>query len=73
MSYAIPKRLSEKDAAEFLGIKVQTLQNWRQARTAPPYYKVGGKIIYDLREVEQWMEARRVPTASDRILVPASA
>lgn len=64
MSYQLPKRLTEREAAGFLGVKSQTLQNWRQAGSAPPFYRIGAKIIYDLRELQEWMAERRVETAS---------
>ena len=60
MSYQLPKRLTEREAAAYLGIKSQTLQNWRQAGSAPPFYRVGAKIIYDENELREWMLVRRV-------------
>jgi DNA-binding transcriptional regulator YiaG len=64
MNYELPRRLTEKEASAYLGIKSQTLQNWRQADKAPPFYRIGGKIIYDLRELQEWMQERRQPAGA---------
>jgi predicted DNA-binding transcriptional regulator AlpA len=52
--------LSDKQAAQFLGLKQGTLISWRVRGVGPPFYRLGGKLIYyresDLRE---WVEARR--------------
>jgi predicted site-specific integrase-resolvase len=61
MSYLLPKRLTEREAASYLGIKSQTLQNWRQiGRSTPPFYRIGAKIVYDENELREWMLVRRV-------------
>ena len=53
-------RLTQREAAEFLGISYQTLRNWRcQRRPAPPCYVIGAKVVYKLADLEDWMEARR--------------
>jgi predicted site-specific integrase-resolvase len=57
------RRLDSSEAADFLGVLPATLANWRYAGRSPAFYRVGGKIIYDLKELEQWLEERRsVPT-----------
>jgi helix-turn-helix protein len=72
-SYQMPRRFTEREGAEFLGIQYQTLKNWRAASQGPAFYRVGTKIVYSEKDLTEWMDARRVPTASDRILVSASA
>jgi hypothetical protein len=56
-----PRRLSEREAAQFLGqVNVRTLQNWRLRGTGPTYIKLGKRVAYDLRDLEAFVDAGRV-------------
>lgn len=49
-------------------ISPRTLERWRWRRTGPAYVKLGGKIVYDLNDVEAYERSQRaeiVMTASD--------
>ena len=37
--------LNEKQASEFLQLKPQTLQGWRQKGDGPPFVKIGGRYV----------------------------
>ena len=41
-------------AAEFLGVPVQTLYAWRKKRTGPPAARVGRHLRYDPAAVRAW-------------------
>lgn len=56
-------RLSERDAASFLGITQRTLQDWRLNRRGPAYIKLGRRIAYDRTDLEQFLAANRVEPA----------
>jgi hypothetical protein len=43
---ALDQAFGEKDTAELLGVAVQTLRNWRCQRRGPAYCKLGRKIVY---------------------------
>ncbi|HOK32537.1 MAG TPA: helix-turn-helix domain-containing protein [Limnochordia bacterium] len=53
--------LTEREAAEFLGISPITLRQWRWRlyREGPPWYMVGRNVRYDLDELDRWLETRR--------------
>ena len=53
-------KLSTSDAAKYLGIKTRTLYNWRHLRKGPPYYLVGGKPVYDSKDLDKYLDDRRV-------------
>lgn len=53
-------RLSERDAASFLGITQRTLQSWRLERRGPAYIKLGRRIAYDRADLEQFLTANRI-------------
>ena len=48
------------EAAEYLTATRQTLDNWRYAKAGPPYYRIGGRVVYHLDDLRAWVEARRV-------------
>lgn len=48
-----------RGAAERIGLKAQTLENWRSIGGGPPYYKLGARVVYDDFEVDAWMQLRR--------------
>lgn len=52
-----PERMTSIQAAEFLGVKEQTLRLWRHEgrETSPPFTRIGGKVIYKQSSLEAWM------------------
>jgi len=53
--------VSEREAAEVLGVAPGTLAVWRcTRRVALPYRKFGAAVRYSLRELEQFADASRV-------------
>jgi len=51
-------RLSQKEAAELLGITVQSLIKWKKKKLIP-FYQIGRSIFYSKRELLQ--QARKNP------------
>ena len=54
------KLLNSKEAAEFLGLKVQTLHNWRFIGKNLDYIKVGRLCMYEMDELERFITESRV-------------
>lgn len=50
-------------AAEYLGYAEQTLVNWRSLGEGPPYVKPGGRVRYDVRKLDRWLDNRTVGAA----------
>lgn len=48
-----------RSTAERMGVKRKTLDNWRCAKKGPPFYRIGGRVVYDDDEVERWLAERR--------------
>jgi hypothetical protein len=59
-NYSRPPRVSEK-----LDVTLGTLANWRTKRVGPPFYRVGGLILYDDDEIDQWVARGRQITGND--------
>ena len=47
-------------AAEFLGLKPQTLRNWRTMSKGPDYSKAGRAIRYHLEDLVRFMAENKV-------------
>jgi hypothetical protein len=64
MSMAIDDaRLTPEELAARWRVSVDTLRNWRSARTGPAYQKIGRKIAYTLADVQSWELKRTVQSA----------
>jgi hypothetical protein len=49
-------RLSRADAAKFLGLKSKTLACWKSQGVGPRSVAVGGRIFYQLLELERFRD-----------------
>lgn len=55
------KRLrSTKEVADYLGVAIQTVYNWRHQRKGPDYVMVGGKPMYEDEAIDRYLNANRV-------------
>jgi hypothetical protein len=55
--------VSTRELSEIWGVPESTLRYWRCAETGPPYVKLGGRIKYDLADVERYVRAnKRMPS-----------
>jgi hypothetical protein len=59
--YFTPAELVERYEGK---ITVRTLANWRSAGTSPPFTKVGGRILYPVKELFEWERKRTVQSTS---------
>ena len=50
--------LTADEAAEYLGVSLQTLYGWRWKRVGPRAAKVGRELRYRLRDIEAWLDAQ---------------
>ncbi len=55
--------VSTKELSEIWGVPESTLRYWRSAEIGPTYVKLGGRIKYDLADVEHYVRAnKRMPS-----------
>lgn len=52
--------LNEHEVARITGRSVYTLRNDRSLHRGFPYVKISGSVRYSLRDVMDWIEARKV-------------
>lgn len=55
-------KLSNKEAAIYLGVKENTLEVWRCKHKGPRYSKIGSRVLYDVDDLEEFFKARSVDT-----------
>ncbi len=56
------KKLNTDEAAEFLGVKPNTLEVWRTKKKGPKYSKIGSRVLYDINDLETYFAAQSVHT-----------
>ena len=57
--------LNRTEAAHFLGISRRTLEKWAVTGDGPPFYKLGGRVLYDQSDLEDWIASKRRLSTSD--------
>ena len=63
-----PPSLTERPAAEYLGLSVRTLQKRRFEGQGPSYLKIGRSVRYRLEDLDAFLEAHRInPTQAGRV------
>lgn len=56
--------LSEKQTAEYIGLSVKTLQRMRANGNGMPFIKAGARVLYDINDLDHYMNARKVQSTS---------
>lgn len=49
-------------AANYLGVTVDTLSKWRSRKIGPCYYKVGRRVQYLIADLDDWRERQKILT-----------
>lgn len=52
--------LDRKQAAEYLGVKFNTLTSWVSQKKGPPFYKTGKAVRYKVEDLNAFLEKYRV-------------
>lgn len=52
--------LSTPQAATMLAVSESTLQRYRITNEGPPYIKVGNRVRYDIKDLEDWVESKKI-------------
>lgn len=48
--------ISVDELADYLGVSVATLYQWRYRREGPPGFRVGRHVRYRWTDIEEWIE-----------------
>lgn len=66
------RKRSNNEAAEFLGVKPNTLEIWRCKNIGPRYSKIGRRVLYDIADLQEFFESRRIETMESSSLKKTS-
>ena len=61
-----PRYLRTPEAALYLGLSGRTLEKHRTYGTGPTYRKVGGRVLYTVRDLEDWSAAGERKSTRDK-------
>jgi len=62
------KLLTTKQAAEFLGLSFNTLNQWRNLKRGPRFIKIGKSVRYSTDELQGYIEQKTRESTSRRNL-----
>ena len=54
----LPALLTVREVAAYLGVHDKTVYAWVE-RGSIPHYKIGGRVRFDIAQVQQWLCSRR--------------
>jgi predicted DNA-binding transcriptional regulator AlpA len=57
--------LRTQEAARFIGLSYRTLEKYRISGTGPKYSKIGGRIVYAVSDLREWVELGAKRSTSD--------
>lgn len=57
--------LNRSRAAEYLGLKTKTLDNWRSTGRGPRYLKLGARVLYPQAELDAFKAANLRQSTSE--------
>jgi predicted DNA-binding transcriptional regulator AlpA len=52
-----PRFVRTPEAARLLGLSPRTLEKHRCDGTGPVYHKLGGRVVYTIADIEEWIDA----------------
>lgn len=58
---SIAPKLTIKQATAYLGLSPKFLYELRRGHNGPPYYQFRRKVLYPLKDLEEWRDRHRVP------------
>ncbi|WP_417850172.1 helix-turn-helix transcriptional regulator [Thalassoglobus sp.] len=66
-TFTAPIKLSRADAASYIGVTKPTLATWASLGKGPKFVKVGSKVFYLQRHLDEYLESRATNCSSSLI------
>ncbi len=68
MSQTIVERrlMTRPEAAEYLRLSHKTLARWAWAGKGPAFIMAGGKVLYDVADLDAWLDGQRRYSTSEQ-------
>lgn len=65
-TYLPDELLTEHQVAEYLGMSVKTIRNWRWSGRGPNHCRLSPKLVrYEFSQIRAWVESKRRTSTSD--------
>jgi predicted DNA-binding transcriptional regulator AlpA len=61
------RRLRTPAAADYVGYSKSTLEKKRLSGDGPTFIRLGRAVVYDTRDLDTYLDARRATSTSDRL------
>jgi len=61
---SVKKWMGVKETAEYLGVEPSTIYHYTHNRKIP-FYRLGGKLRFKVKDLDEFIEKHRVPTADE--------
>jgi excisionase family DNA binding protein len=58
-------RLTVRETASYTRLTKSTLDQWRTAGKGPRFIKAGRKVLYDVADLDRWLEAHKQQSTAD--------
>ncbi len=65
LAQQIRKRLNVRNAADYVGLSKSYLDKARSAGGGPKYIKLGNRVVYDLNDLDAWIDENRRRSTSE--------
>lgn len=73
MSFAPHTKLETEPAAEYVGSKKKTLEKLRVVGGGPAYIKHGRRVVYQVSDLDAWIDQHRRTSTSANVSMEARA
>lgn len=67
MSIIQPKYLTPEQHAELRQCSMKTLERERCDGTGPTYIRSRGRVLYDIEDVQAWLDSRKVQSTAETL------
>lgn len=65
VSPLLSRGMRVRDAAKYLGIPENSLNQLRSTGGGPLYMKIGRRILYDVHDLDAWIKAKKFKSTAD--------
>ena len=63
---------SREESAEYCGLGLSTLNNLACAGQGPKYIKAFGRVLYDVADLDEWLQSMKVDPSTRRPSAPVA-